>query len=68
MADITIDVPDAKLETLVESIGRAEEGQDDAARIEAITGWVQDTVRQHLWNYERATAANAVEDPMPPAE
>ena len=51
MADITIDVPDAKLETLVESIGRAEEGQDDAARIEAITGWVQDTVRQHLWNY-----------------
>jgi len=66
MADITVEVPDGKLATFVESIGQTEDGQDDAARTALITTWLHDMARQHLWNYERSTAANAVSDPMPP--
>ena len=65
MADITITVPDGKLASLVESVGKTEEGQDDAARIVIITTWLTDTTRSHLWNYERSEAANAIADPMP---
>ena len=65
MADITITVPDGKLAALVESVGKTEEGQDDAARIVIITTWLTDTTRSHLWNHERSTAANAIADPMP---
>ena len=68
MADITITVPDGKLETFVESIGKTEDGQDAAARSALVTTWLHDMARQHLWNYERSTAANAVPDPHPPAE
>ena len=65
MADITITVPDGKLETFVAAIGRTEEGQDDAARIALITTWLEATARSLLWNHERSIAANAVSDPMP---
>jgi hypothetical protein len=65
MADITITVPDGKLASLVESVGKTEEGQDDAARIVIIETWLTENTRSHLWNYERSEAANAIADPMP---
>lgn len=67
MPDLTIHIPDDKLEALAAAIGCPGDGRERAVIdcITEVTNWLTNVARDRLWSAERVVAAAAASDAVP---